>query len=105
MFESWDKEVCLSVSSLDSLRSILGGKAPKCSPRELEAFEKTKGFVSRASRVYFGHETCARRLPPRSKIIDAIRYVCLRYGDVLYPALCRGKGRVAHVSAVEFLLP
>jgi hypothetical protein len=79
MFESWDKEVCLSVSSLDSLRSILGGKAPKCSPRELEAFEKTKGFVSRASRVYFGHETCARRLPPRSKIIDAYS-LCLSSG-------------------------
>jgi len=79
MFKTENKEICVAVSSLDNLRRILDGKPPKGSPRELEVLSKTKSFLGLASRVYFGHETCARRLPLRSEIIKAYS-LCLSSG-------------------------
>jgi len=79
MFESWDKEICVAVSSFDGVKNFVGGKPFRGSPRELAALDKTKMFLERASRVYFGNETCARRLPLRAEIIGAYS-LCLSFG-------------------------
>jgi hypothetical protein len=81
MFESWDKEICVAVSSFNGVKGLIEGKdlAFKGSPRELKTFDGTKSFLKRASRVYFGNETCARRLPERREIIEAYS-LCLSSG-------------------------
>ncbi|MFA5052733.1 MAG: hypothetical protein WC565_01620 [Parcubacteria group bacterium] len=76
MFENWDKEICIALPSLNDLRLFMENKPLRGSPQELRTLSETRTFLQKATRVYFGHETCARRLPQRNEIIEAFS-LCL----------------------------